>query len=405
MKQLLLASLLCLGFTMAYAEEATPKEGNTLKEITNTLKERITLQGYIQVGYSYDDKAKKTNSFDVNRAILMARGQITDRWSCYFMYSLAGTGKILEAYTEYRFLPGLTARLGQFKTQYTLENPISPCYTELVSCYSQAVAYLAGTNSSNPLNAANGGRDMGLLIYGDLLNSFLSYNLAVMNGQGINVKDKNNHKDIVGGLYLHPLKGLTVGVMNGQGINVKDKNNHKDIVGGLYLHPLKGLTVGGSFIQGKGNAVAVSAINPDIAIGDNYKRNRWAIGASYKSKPIDLRSEYLAGKDGHVKSNGYYCTASVHVLPKFDVVASYGHVKSNGYYCTASVHVLPKFDVVASYDYLNRNKAIGDKQTNYVAGIQYWFYPKCRLQAQYTYRNPKHGENSNLIQAQIQVRF
>lgn len=346
MKHLLLASLLCLGFTMAYAEEATPKEGNTLKEITNTLKERITLQGYIQVGYSYDDKAKKNNSFDVNRAILMARGQITDRWSCYFMYSLAGTGKILEAYTEYRFLPGLTARLGQFKTQYTLENPISPCYTELVSCYSQAVAYLAGTNSSNPLNAANGGRDMGLLIYGDLLNSFLSYNLAVMNGQGINVKDKNNHKDIVGGLYLHPLKGLTVG---------------------------------GSFIQGKGNAVAVSAINPDIAIGDNYKRNRWAIGASYKSKPIDLRSEYLAGKDGHVKSNGYYCTASVHVLPKFDVVAS--------------------------YDYLNRNKAIRDKQTNYVAGIQYWFYPKCRLQAQYTYRNPKHGENSNLIQAQIQVRF
>ena len=346
MKHLLLASLLCLGFTMAYAEEATPKEGNTLKEITNTLKERITLQGYIQVGYSYDDKAKKTNSFDVNRAILMARGQITDRWSCYFMYSLAGTGKILEAYTEYRFLPGLTARLGQFKTQYTLENPISPCYTELVSCYSQAVAYLAGTNSSNPLNAANGGRDMGLLIYGDLLNSFLSYNLAVMNGQGINVKDKNNHKDIVGGLYLHPLKGFTVG---------------------------------GSFIQGKGNAVAVSVINPDIAIGDNYKRNRWAIGASYKSKPIDLRSEYLAGKDGHVKSNGYYCTASVHVLPKFDVVAS--------------------------YDYLNRNKAIGDKQTNYVAGIQYWFYPKCRLQAQYTYRNPKHGENSNLIQAQIQVRF
>lgn len=346
MKHLLLASLLCLGFTMAYAEEATPKERNTLKEITNTLKERITLQGYIQVGYSYDDKAKKTNSFDVNRAILMARGQITDRWSCYFMYSLAGTGKILEAYTEYRFLPGLTARLGQFKTQYTLENPISPCYTELVSCYSQAVAYLAGTNSSNPLNAANGGRDMGLLIYGDLLNSFLSYNLAVMNGQGINVKDKNNHKDIVGGLYLHPLKGLTVG---------------------------------GSFIQGKGNAVAISAINPDIAIGDNYKRNRWAIGASYKSKPIDLRSEYLAGKDGHVKSNGYYCTVSVHVLPKFDVVAS--------------------------YDYLNRNKAIGDKQTNYVAGIQYWFYPKCRLQAQYTYRNPKHGENSNLVQAQIQVRF
>ena len=29
----------------------------------------------------------------------MARGKITDKWSAYFMYSFANTGKILEAYT------------------------------------------------------------------------------------------------------------------------------------------------------------------------------------------------------------------------------------------------------------------------------------------------------------------
>ena len=52
----------------------------------------------------------------------MARGKITDKWSAYFMYSFANTGKILEAYTEYRFLPQLTARIGQFKTMYTIEN-------------------------------------------------------------------------------------------------------------------------------------------------------------------------------------------------------------------------------------------------------------------------------------------
>lgn len=69
------------------------------------------------------------------------------------------------------------------------------------------------------------------------------------------------------------------------------------------------------------------------------------------------------------------------------------------------LHVLPKFDVIASYDYFNKNKTISDKQTNYVAGVQYWFYPKCRLQAQYTYCNRHKGENSNLLQAQLQVRF
>ena len=75
------------------------------------------------------------------------------------------------------------------------------------------------------------------------------------------------------------------------------------------------------------------------------------------------------------------------------------------YYATASVHVLPKFDIVASYDYFNKDKAQDYKQSNYVAGVQWWFYPKCRLQAQYTYCDPHKGENSNLLQAQLQVRF
>lgn len=344
MKKLLLTALLFVGTIGLKAEETAQKEGTPLKEVVNTLKERITLQGYIQVGYSYDDRSEKNNSFNVNRAILMARGQITDRWSCYFMYSFAGTGKILEAYTEYQFLPGLTARLGQFKTQYSLENPLSSTVTELIDCYSQAVSYLIGNN--NPLSQKHGGRDIGLLIYGNLFHKFATYNLAIMNGQGLNQKDANNQKDIVGSLYIHPVKGLTIG---------------------------------GSFIQGKGNAANLSGYNPSIQAGENFTRNRWAVSASFKSKPIDIRSEYLAGKDGQVKIDGYYCTANLHLLPKFDFIAS--------------------------YDYINRNKYLSDKQSNYVAGIQYWFYPKCRLQAQYTYRNPKSGENSNLFQAQIQVRF
>ena len=54
----------------------------------------------------------------------------------------------------------------------------------------------------------------------------------------------------------------------------------------------------------------------------------------------------------------------------------------------------------------NKNKTnFRINKTNYVAGVQYWFYPKCRLQAQYTYCNRHKGENSNLLQAQLQVRF
>ena len=94
---------------------------------------------------------------------------------------------------------------------------------------------------------------MGLLLYGDLFGKLVNYNLAVMNGQGINLKDKNNQKDIVGSLMVHPLDWLSVG---------------------------------GSFVKGKGCAVAVSSLNPDIQVGENYtvtggrqvqslKPNRW----------------------------------------------------------------------------------------------------------------------------------
>ena len=53
------------------------------------------------------------------------------------------------------------------------------------------------------------------------------------------------------------------------------------------------------------------------------------------------------------------------------------------------------------------NKAADFKQNNYIAGVQYWFYPRCRLQAQYTFCDKKGNgqKDSNLIQAQVQVRF
>ncbi len=343
MKQVILFIFFTLFLTTPlFAQE---KKEPTVNDVVNTLKERITLQGYMQTGYTYDE-ASESNTFDFKRAILMVRGKITDRWSCYFMCNIAASAKMLEAYTEYTFMPELTVRMGQFKTMFSAENPLSTTVVELIDVYSQAVGYLAGGNSSDPLYGAHGGRDMGLLIYGDLFNKFASYNLAVMNGQGINVKDRNNHKDIVGGLMLHPAKWLSVG---------------------------------GSFILGKGCAIATSTATPDIAVGENYTRNRYALSAVLKTKALDLRTEYLAGKDGNVKSDGYYATFSAHVLPKFDVVAS--------------------------YDYLNKNKTMDDKQTNYVVGVQYWFYPRCRVQAQYTRREPKNGEGSNLIQAQVQVRF
>lgn len=317
----------------------------TFKKIVNTLKEHISLAGYAQVGYTYNDAANPNNTFDVKRIIFMADGKITQQWSCYFMYDFSSGGTLLEVYTDYQFIPGLSARLGQFKTPYTIENQLSPSSIELINCSSQAVGYLAAFNGSDYLCGAQGGRDIGLMLYGDLLDKLLAYKLAVMNGQGINMKDGNNRKDIIGYLMINPSKWLSVG---------------------------------GSFITGEGHAIAASAIT-GIPTNENYIRNRWSLGAVLTGKTSGLRTEFLAGKDRTVKSNGFYAT---------------------GY-----AQVLPKVDVIASYDYFSNNTAMKYKQSNYIVGVQYWFYPKCRIQAQYTRSVPKDIESSNVIQAQIQVRF
>lgn len=319
----------------------------TVNKVVNTLKERITLSGYAQLGYTYDDAAEPDNTFDIKRIIFMAHGKITDRWSCDFMYDFYSGGNLLEVYMDYKILNGLSARIGEFKTPYTIENELSPSTVELINCYSQSVCYLAGVNGSDKCYGATSGRDIGMMVYGKLFKDFLQYKVAVMNGQGLNTKDKNNQKDIVGNLMIAPTKWLSVG---------------------------------GSFISGTGHAEANSPFT-GIKAGENYSKKRWSIGGVFTTPKINLRSEYLGGKDRNVKSEGFYATGSLRMIRNVDLIAS--------------------------FDYFNPNKAADFKQNNYIAGLQYWFYPKCRLQAQYTYCDKKGNgmESSNLIQAQIQVRF
>ena len=47
------------------------------------------------------------------------------------------------------------------------------------------------------------------------------------------------------------------------------------------------------------------------------------------------------------------------------------------------------------------------KQTNYIAGADWWFYPGCRLRLNYTrqVKSEAMGKDSNYLQAQIQVGF
>ena len=333
-----------------------------MKDLTS----RITLNGYAQGGWSYQDiGGQKTNSYNLKRTLLWAKARITDRWSFLFMHDFSSV--VQEFYTDYRVSndKALSVRLGQFKHSYTMENPLSPTALELIDVYSQAVLYLAG-EGPDPLNGVNYGRDMGLMVFGDLFKDHLHYELALMSGQGINRKDRNNQKDFIAKLELKPVDGLR-------------------FVASGYL--------------GTGNAVGNAAWNPNIhydpetGVGDNYKRNRYSAGLEYKTKaytgsqykearPASVRAEWLGGEDGDVGSRGGYVTMCIPVVDALDVVAS-GET----------------FDRNTSVD--------GWDQTNFTVGLQYWYYKKCRLQLQYTrcLCGDMLGKDYNWLQAQVQVAF
>ena len=80
----MLTALCCM--TAVGQEQKQVKDIDWMKEITS----RVTLNGYAQGGYSWQDmQGKKTNDFNLKRTLLWAKARITDRWSFLFMHDFS----------------------------------------------------------------------------------------------------------------------------------------------------------------------------------------------------------------------------------------------------------------------------------------------------------------------------
>lgn len=339
--------------TVSLAEQLSISKDNAPDWMADVAS-RIQLHGYAQ-GWYYAQHAggKNTNTFLCKRTLFWANAQITDRWSFLFMHDFNSV--VQEYYTDYRVTNDkmLTVRMGQFKNALSYENPLSPTAMETIDVYSEGVTYLTGCGS-DPLNGVQYGRDQGVSLFGETTNKKFRYEVQVMNGTGINRRDLNNQKDVIARLEYRPTQGLNL-CATGQ--------------------------------LGKGCALATSVFNPAIMPGQDYDRDRWTVGFDYKSRPFNVHGEYLEGKDADVTSRGAYLTGSIALVPQ-------------------------KWDLVASYDYFNFNTDLKQDMHKAVFGVQYWFFKKCRFQAQYVYKNAntnystffEHGANHQII-CQMQVRF
>ncbi len=289
------------------------------------ISERIKIGGMLQLQYLWANEGSDASTFNIRRARFDIKGDlIKNKLDYRFQIEFANSPKIVDAYLNYKPFNELKIKFGQYKLPFTIENTVyTPTKLEFVN-------YPMGVEKLLPST----GRDMGLNLYGNLWSkekrTILSYDL---------------------------------GVMNGQGINSKDKNKSKDIVARLMVHPVKGLTVSGSYYKGE--------------YGPEYlQRDRYAVGAAYDEGPVVVRGEWIGGRTGAVSDEG-----------------AYGTFDSSSWYAVAGWRFAKNWMGAVRYEGYTENTDIDSSgQQNYTLGFTWQPIKYLRCQIDYTFQ--QYGKNN-----------
>jgi hypothetical protein len=310
---------------------------------------KIQLSGYTQVRYRSSAESGKADGFDIRRARLGLRGNLSKVWGYRLQFELAGTPKILDAYAEAKLNDCFKFTFGQAKIPFSLENLEGSARLDLID-RSQVVEALVSRGSDVLGNQS--GRDIGIQVGGTLVKhenrSLLDYRLGIFNGGGINTADKNDNKDFAARLVVHPIAGLDLGAS-------------------LYN--------GKRFVPGQTSGTVTTPSR-------NVDRNRYGFELAYDYKSLNVTGEYIHGNDGNTDREGYYVKAGYYFVPK-------------------------KFQFVAKYDFYDPNLDITDNAPAwYVLGGNYYFISNAKLQLNYTIKQEQGTSiDNNLATLQLQINF
>ncbi|MBQ8424082.1 MAG: porin [Coprobacter sp.] len=261
------------------------KEITKLKKIVSKLPR---ISGFINFRYQYSDKNGGSNSFDVRRARLDFKGNISTKVDYRLFLEFSGTPKVLDAYVRWKIDRRVNVQVGEFKIPFSLENTYGPTTLETID-NSMAISKLCNYSDLSGMSA--NGRDIGIGLYGGFLPR-----------DGYNIVD------------------YAIGVFNGNGINISDNNKAKDFSGRLNINPLRSLTLSASYYYGryKKSGATYSIDRERVAAGAQWVDNKWLV-----------RSEYLYGKTADTKSEGVYAVVGYYVHPQVQPLLKYDYFKSD----------------------------------------------------------------------------
>lgn len=332
---------------------------------TNNWFQNVKFSGYGMVQYQGSDKKNsEENGFNLRLVRMALEGRAHKDFYWKAQMQINGNTydpdksktdiRLVDLFGEWQKYEFFKVKAGQFKRPFTFENPMHPITQGFMS-YSQNVSKLAGFSDRTGEHGSNG-RDLGVQVQGDLLwfgdRSLLHYQVGVFNGEGINQKDKDNRKDIIGGFWVSPIEGLRIGAFGWTGSRYMEITD----------------------LAGAKTKRSVS-------------KNRYAISAEYAKDDWTLRSEYIHSqgfganmKDGD-KADGVYAL------------------------CIAPV-IKNKFHVKARYDLYRDQKDWQSSKTFYEVGADYVFTKNLQLNLEYARVNErKNHMNYNMVDVELDFRF
>jgi hypothetical protein len=383
-KTLAIALMVMLSATMSAQEKKVIELPAWLQD--------IKLSGYGMVQYQADDKDEDSkNSFNLRLVRLALDGHATKDWYWKVQMQVNGTTKddntairLVDAFTEWQKYKFFMVKAGQFKRPFTFENPMHPIDQGFLG-YSQNVNALAGFSDRAGAQASNG-RDIGVQIQGDFLKNangreLLHYQVGVFNGQGINTGDVDQQKDLIGGVWVMPIKGMRIGAFGWTGSYAR-KGTWKEIDRRVQDDP-----------------VEITHTN-DVR---KLQQRRWAVSAEYKVNDWTLRSEYIHSTGKAFKTRNQKagdtsdCTINEAIGDKAD-----------GVYALAIAPVVKKkLYAKARYDMYRSTAEWSSAKTMYEVGLNYLIHKNLQINAEWAFVNDRtlNKHNYNIADIELDFRF
>lgn len=356
--------------TLPEVEEVEATQDKATIEVPAWVK-NIKFSGYGMLQYQGQDKeGDHTNTFNLRLARFILDGKIGDfDWRAQIQGTNAkGPGEptvqLVDLYAEWRKYPEFKIRAGQFKRAFTFENPTHPI-TQGWRGYADVINNLSGFGDRTG-EKSSGGRDLGIQVAGDILpnasgRKLLHYQVGIYNGEGINMKDKDNKKDIIGGMWVMPIKGLRIGAFGWTGTRGEMATTYVDPILGRQTITLK-----------------------------SVRKNRYCLSAEYDKDEYTFRAEYI-------HNQGWGSNLE------------YGD-KADGWYAFGIVPLIKgKLHAKARYQTYRVAKEWNSSVNQVECGLNYFFTKNLEMHVEYSHVNDRKlaegKHNYNLVDVELDFRF